>query len=82
MPVGVGSKPGALELGRPPGKNGDYTFLLHVLKSLKSKGKAAVIMPHGVLFRGHTEAAIRRQLLRGLRGHRAGLPPLEIQRQT
>ena len=43
---------GRFEFGRPPEKNGDYAFLLHVLKSLKSTGKAAVIMPHGVLFRG------------------------------
>ena len=41
---------------RPPQKNGDYAFLLHVLKSLKSTGKAAVILPHGVLFRGNAEA--------------------------
>ena len=40
-------------LGLPPEKNGDYAWLLHVLKSLKSTGKAAVILPHGVLFRGN-----------------------------
>jgi type I restriction enzyme M protein len=39
---------GRFEFGRPPEKNGDYAFLLHVLKSLKSTGKAAVILPHGV----------------------------------
>src|SRR5690606_37949324 len=39
------------ELGVPPEKNGDYAFLLHILASLKSTGKAAMIMPHGVLFR-------------------------------
>lgn len=55
---------GRFGYGRPPAKNGDYAFLLHVLKSLKSTGKAAVILPHGVLFRGHGEAAIRRRLLR------------------
>jgi len=49
--------------GRPPEKNGDYAFLLHILKSLKSTGKAAVILPHGVLFRGNAEATIRRRLL-------------------
>ncbi|MDO0925928.1 MULTISPECIES: type I restriction-modification system subunit M [Streptomyces] len=54
---------GRFEYGRPPEKNGDYAFLLHILKSLKSKGKAAVILPHGVLFRGHAEADIRRRLL-------------------
>lgn len=45
--------------GAPPDKNGDYAFLLHILKSLKSMGKAAIILPHGVLFRGNAEATIR-----------------------
>jgi type I restriction enzyme M protein len=67
---------GRFEFGRPPAKNGDFAFLLHVLKSLKSTGKAAVIMPHGVLFRGHAEAAIRRDLLkRGYIKGIIGLPP-------
>lgn len=50
--------------GTPPAKNGDYAFLLHVLTSLKSTGKGAVIMPHGVLFRGNAEATIRQNLVR------------------
>ena len=50
--------------GTPPEKNGDYAFLLHMLKSLKSTGKAAVILPHGVLFRGGAEAGIRTRLIR------------------
>jgi len=62
--------------GIPPAKNGDYAFLLHVIKSLKSTGKAAVILPHGVLFRGHREAGIRRNLVkRGLIKGIIGLPP-------
>lgn len=52
------------EYGVPPEKNGDYAFLLHILKSLKSSGKAAVILPHGVLFRGNAEADIRRNLIK------------------
>ena len=52
------------EYGIPPEKNGDYAFLLHILKSLKSTGKGAVILPHGVLFRGNAEATIRRNLIR------------------
>lgn len=52
------------EYGVPPAKNGDYAFLLHIIKSLKSTGKAAVILPHGVLFRGNVEADIRRALIR------------------
>jgi type I restriction enzyme M protein len=62
---------GRFEFGRPPAKNGDYAFLLHVLKSLKSTGKAAVILPHGVLFRGHAEATIRKALLQ--RGYIKGV---------
>ncbi|MFE5736402.1 type I restriction-modification system subunit M [Streptomyces celluloflavus] len=62
---------GRFEFGRPPEKNGDYAFLLHILKSLKSNGKAAVILPHGVLFRGHAEAKIRQELLR--RGYIKGI---------
>jgi len=50
--------------GIPPQKNGDYAFLLHVLATLKSTGKGAVILPHGVLFRGGAEAAIRRAIVR------------------
>lgn len=52
------------EYGRPPEKNGDYAFLLHALKSLKGTGKAAIILPHGVLFRGNAEGAIRTRLLK------------------
>lgn len=55
---------GRFEYGRPPEKNGDYAFLLHALKSLKSHGKAAIILPHGVLFRGGAEATIRTRLLK------------------
>ena len=51
------------EYGIPPDKNGDYAFLLHILASLKSPGKGAVILPHGVLFRGSAEAAIRKRLV-------------------
>ena len=53
---------GRFEFGRPPQKNGDYSFLLHTLASLKPNGKAAVILPHGVLFRGNAEGAIRKEL--------------------
>ena len=47
----------------PPAKNGDYAFLLHFIASLKSRGKGAIILPHGVLFRGNKEADIRRKLI-------------------
>lgn len=50
--------------GIPPAKNGDYAFLLHFIKSLKSRGKGAIILPHGVLFRGNVEAEIRKNIIR------------------
>lgn len=55
---------GRFEYGIPPAKNGDYAFLLHLIASLKSRGKGAIILPHGVLFRGNKEADIRRNLIR------------------
>ena len=64
------------EYGIPPAKNGDYAFLLHLIASLKSRGKGAIILPHGVLFRGNREAGIRRNLVgRGLIQGVIGLPP-------
>ena len=48
---------------RPPEKNGDYAWLMHILKTLKSTGKAAVILPHGVLFRGNAEGTIRQAIV-------------------
>ena len=57
--------------GRPPEKNGDFAFLLHMLKSLKSAGKGAVILPHGVLFRGNAEGTIRREIIK--RGYIKGI---------
>ena len=50
--------------GEPPGKQGDYAYLLHIIRSMKSEGKGACILPHGVLFRGNAEAVIRKQLVR------------------
>jgi type I restriction enzyme M protein len=50
--------------GTPPAKQGDYAYLLHIVRSLKSTGKGACILPHGVLFRGNAEADIRKNLIR------------------
>src|SRR5437588_6214080 len=62
--------------GVPPKKNGDYAFLLHIIRSLKSTGKGAVILPHGVLFRGNAEADIRTNIIRkGYIKGIIGLPP-------
>ncbi|WP_229229262.1 type I restriction-modification system subunit M [Sinomonas cyclohexanicum] len=72
---GLENEFGRFEYGMPPEKNGDYAFLLHILKSMKSTGKAAVILPHGVLFRGNAEAMIRKQLIkRGFIKAIIGLP--------
>jgi type I restriction enzyme M protein len=61
--------------GEPPAKQGDYAYLLHIIRSMKSNGKAACILPHGVLFRGGAEGVIRQQLVKSgyLRGI-IGLP--------
>ena len=52
-----------IKIGVPPEKNGDYAFLLHIVRSLKQTGCAACILPHGVLFRGNAEAQIRKYLV-------------------
>lgn len=64
--------------GIPPDKQGDYAYLLHIIRSLKPQGKAACILPHGVLFlphgvlfRGNAEAEIRKNLVR--RGYIKGI---------
>ncbi|EMH05892.1 N-6 DNA Methylase [Helicobacter pylori GAM246Ai] len=59
----VGDSFNRFEDGTPPEKNGDFAFLLHIIKSLNPTGKGAVILPHGVLFRGNAEAQIRKNLL-------------------
>ena len=61
--------------GEPPTKQGDYAYLLHIIRSLKSAGKGACILPHGVLFRGGAEGVIRTQLVRsGILKGIIGLP--------
>lgn len=60
----------------PPKKNGDFAFLLHLIKSLKSKGKACIVLPLGVLFRGNAEADIRKKIIqKGYIKAIIGLPP-------
>lgn len=59
------------DFGTPPAKNGDYAFLLHIIRSLKTTGKGACILPHGVLFRGNAEATIRTNIIR--RGYIKGI---------
>ena len=60
----------------PPKKNGDFAFLLHLIKSLKSKGKGCIVMPLGVLFRGNAEADLRKKIIqKGYIKGIIGLPP-------
>ncbi|WQV45704.1 type I restriction-modification system subunit M [Helicobacter pylori] len=67
----VGDSFNRFEDGTPPEKNGDFAFLLHIIKSLNPTGKGAVILPHGVLFRGNAEGVIRKNLL--LKGYIKGV---------
>ena len=62
--------------GRPPENCADYAFLLHMLKSMDPiDGRGAIILPHGVLFRGGQEEEIRKKLLKcGLIEGIIGLP--------
>lgn len=51
--------------GVPPKDKGDFAFIIHMVETLKPKtGRMAVIVPHGVLFRGGAEGRIREQLLK------------------
>ncbi len=54
---------GRFEWGVPPASRGDYAFVQHMLYSLAEDGRMTVILPHGVLFRGASEARIRKQII-------------------
>jgi type I restriction enzyme M protein len=58
-------------IGVPPEKNGDYAFLLHIIRTLNRTGQGACILPHGVLFRGNAESNIRKYILN--RGYIKGI---------
>lgn len=62
---------GRFDDGEPPARNGDFAFLLHILASMKATGSGAVILPHGVLFRGNAESRLREKLLK--RGYIKGI---------
>lgn len=50
--------------GVPPRTKGDYAFILHMIETMKPRsGRMAVVVPHGVLFRGAAEGRIRKQLI-------------------
>ena len=61
----AGSDPYArFRRGVPPKSKGDYAFILHMIETLKPKtGRMAVVVPHGVLFRGSAEGKIRQKLV-------------------
>lgn len=52
-----------LKYGTPPRTNADYAFIQHILFSLNDRGRGAVIVPAGVLFREGSEKTIRRNML-------------------
>ena len=47
----------------PPDAKGDFAYLMHGLYHLNSEGTMAIVLPHGVLFRGSSEGEIRKRLL-------------------
>lgn len=54
---------GRFRFGLPPKDKGDLAFVQHMVSTLNHEGKAGVVMPHGILFRGGAEAAIRKGLI-------------------
>lgn len=48
----------------PPAKKADYAFVLHMVKSMNENGRAGIVLPHGVLFRGGAEGRIREELIK------------------
>lgn len=55
---------GRFRRGMPPKTKGDYAFILHMIETMKAKtGRMAVVVPHGVLFRGASEGKIRQKLI-------------------
>lgn len=54
---------GRFPYGTPPKDSGDLAFVQHMIASLNAEGMAGVVMPHGVLFRGSSEKAIRQGML-------------------
>lgn len=59
-----GDKFGRFRRGVPPRTKGDYAFILHMVETMKpGTGRMAVVVPHGVLFRGAAEGKIRQKLI-------------------
>jgi len=67
---------GRYPYGTPPKDAGDLAFIQHMIASLNAEGKMGVVVPHGVLFRGASEKAIRKGILEDdLLEAVIGLPP-------
>ena len=49
--------------GVPPKSKGDWAFITHMIETLNEHGKAGVVVPHGVLFRGSSEGKIRQKTI-------------------
>ena len=49
--------------GAPPKSKGDWAFISHMVETLNEHGKAGVVVPHGVLFRGSSEGKIRQKMI-------------------
>lgn len=62
-PTGKGTDPRFARFGLAPAAKADYAFLLHNLYHVRPDGIMTIVLPHGVLFRGGSEAAIRKQLI-------------------
>lgn len=62
--MAAGDGHGRFRFGVPPKTKGDLAFVQHMVASLNMQGKMGVVMPHGVLFRGSSEGAIREGLLK------------------
>lgn len=62
-PAGKASDPRFKGFGLAPDSKADFAFLLHELYHVKPDGIMTIVLPHGVLFRGGSEAAIRRELI-------------------
>ena len=82
--IDTGSDERFIEYSAIPPENGDYAWLIHFIYSLAAERQGAIILPHGVLFRGNAEATIRREIIekRIIRNHRTSGKPILWNRYT
>lgn len=60
----AGDSYGRFWRGVPPQGKGDYAFITHLIESLNERGRAGVVVPHGVLFRGSAEQRLRKAFIK------------------